>query len=81
MCNSIDLQAMLNLSHNELDRCPVSLEQYWCGTLRTLRLNNNKLEEINESVVKLGNANYMLQNVLKCEKYITPSTDCQKTRQ
>ncbi|XP_052100513.1 leucine-rich repeat serine/threonine-protein kinase 1-like isoform X2 [Mytilus californianus] len=46
--------AMLNLSHNELDRCPVSLEQYWCGTLRTLRLNNNKLEEINESVVKLG---------------------------
>lgn len=44
----------LNLSYNELDRCPINLEQFWCGTLRTLRLNNNHLEEINESVVKLG---------------------------
>ncbi|KAJ8304248.1 hypothetical protein KUTeg_017831 [Tegillarca granosa] len=43
----------LDLSNNELERFPVSAEQFWCGTLRCLKLNNNYLEEINESIVKL----------------------------
>jgi hypothetical protein len=37
-----------------LSRLHFSLEQYWCGTLRVLYLNDNHLEEINESVLKLG---------------------------
>lgn len=57
-------QVSLNLAHNELDRCPVSLEQYWCGTMRTLYINNNQLEEINESIVKLGR--FMLNSQIKC---------------
>ncbi|KAL3867461.1 hypothetical protein ACJMK2_044663 [Sinanodonta woodiana] len=45
--------ASLDLSHNQLVVFPVSVELFWGGTLKNLQINNNLLEEINESIVRL----------------------------
>ncbi|KAK3096675.1 hypothetical protein FSP39_002282 [Pinctada imbricata] len=45
--------AWLDVSHNLLVRFPPSVEQFWCGTLRVLRIHDNQLEELGESIFKL----------------------------
>ncbi|XP_067665270.1 leucine-rich repeat serine/threonine-protein kinase 1-like isoform X1 [Haliotis asinina] len=44
----------LNLSDNCLERFPVSVEEFWSGSLAMLDLQNNNLEELGESIVKLS---------------------------
>ncbi|XP_071114811.1 leucine-rich repeat serine/threonine-protein kinase 1-like [Haliotis cracherodii] len=44
----------LNLSDNCLERFPVSVEEFWSGSLVELHLRNNNLEELGESIVKLS---------------------------
>ncbi|XP_060551521.1 leucine-rich repeat serine/threonine-protein kinase 1-like [Ruditapes philippinarum] len=44
----------LDVSHNQLERFPVNTEVYWSGSLRTLNISNNNLDEINEGIVRLS---------------------------
>ncbi|XP_033749578.1 leucine-rich repeat serine/threonine-protein kinase 1-like [Pecten maximus] len=48
-CNLLQL----NLAFNELERFPPDIEMFWCGCLQHLNLDNNKLEVLAESIVKL----------------------------
>ncbi|XP_021368576.1 leucine-rich repeat serine/threonine-protein kinase 1-like isoform X2 [Mizuhopecten yessoensis] len=45
--------ANLNLSHNDLERFPEDVEMFWCGSLHYLNLDNNQLEVLADSIVKL----------------------------
>lgn len=44
----------LDASHNSLERFPSSTEQFWRGSLTCLCLQNNCLDQLLESIVKLG---------------------------
>ncbi|XP_070204815.1 leucine-rich repeat serine/threonine-protein kinase 1-like isoform X2 [Littorina saxatilis] len=44
----------LDVSYNQLERFPPSTEQFWSGSLLTLFLHNNQLDQLNENILKLG---------------------------
>ncbi|KAK3595142.1 hypothetical protein CHS0354_028574 [Potamilus streckersoni] len=69
--------ASLDLSHNQLVVFPVSVELFWGGTLKNLQINNNLLEEINESIVRLQVLVDLNASKNKIERLPSPDTwDC-----
>ncbi|XP_025078054.1 protein flightless-1-like [Pomacea canaliculata] len=44
----------LDASHNSLERFPPSTEDFWRGSLVTLNLQHNKLDQLRENILKLG---------------------------
>ena len=65
------LQEYLDVSHNELERFPPSTEQFWSGSLVSLFLHHNLLDQVDENILKLGKNNLLGQvdeNILKLGK-------------
>nr|KAG5709901.1 hypothetical protein BaRGS_029943 [Batillaria attramentaria] len=44
----------LDASHNTLERFPSSTEQFWSGSLTSLSLHHNSLDQLGENILKLG---------------------------
>ncbi|XP_059165367.1 leucine-rich repeat serine/threonine-protein kinase 1-like [Physella acuta] len=49
----------LDLSHNQLQAFTPSADQFWGQTLKVLKLNNNQLTEVGESIVRMCKLHYL----------------------